>query len=129
MLATVFMLLSVSPIATADTQKYQEAAVKSSSNIAKESSIINLNDIINSNLSSTKVSLEERLKRIEEKQAEITENRRVAREIYSEHNKSIAKQLSESENITYISMYSPLLICNLSKGEALNIAKDNKFPI
>ena len=160
MLATVFMLLSISPIVTADTQfayskispdllnafsqrsgdnridvivlltdnateKYQEAAIKSSSNIAKESSIVNLNDIINSNLSSTKVSLEERLKRIEAKQAEIMENRSIAREIYSEHNTAVAQKLAGFGEIIYISEYSPVLICNLTKSEALNVARNN----
>ncbi len=161
MLCAVFLILSVSPIASAEvqlayskisddlmavynqrsssektdvivwlndtaTEEYQKAVPKTSSSLTKEGSIVNLDDIINSNLSSTKVSLEERLERIEEKQAEIMENRRIAREIYLEHNTAVAEKLSKCGEVTYISEYSPILICSLTKSEALNVARNDK---
>ncbi len=161
MLCAVFLVLSISPIASADvqlayskisddlmavynqrsssekvdvivwlndtaTEEYQKVVPKTSSSLTKEGSIVNLDDIINSNLSSTKVTLEERLERIEEKQAEITENRRIAREIYLEHNAAVAEKLSKYGEVTYISEYSPILICNLSKTEAVNVARNEK---
>ncbi|MBE6692355.1 MAG: hypothetical protein E7586_03355 [Ruminococcaceae bacterium] len=161
MLCAVLLILSVSPIASAEvqlayskisddlmavynqrsssektdvivwlndtaTEEYQKAVPKTSSSLTKEGSIVNLDDIINSNLSSTKVSLEERLERIEEKQAEIMENRRIAREIYLEHNTAVAEKLSKCGEVTYISEYSPILICSLTKSEALNVARNDK---
>ena len=68
---------------------------------------------------------EERLAQIEEMQNYIMQKRQIAQAVYLESNTPIANQLSEIGEVTYISRYSSVIICDLTKSEAVDVAMKN----
>ncbi|MBR4951191.1 MAG: S8/S53 family peptidase, partial [Clostridia bacterium] len=62
---------------------------------------------------------------IEEMQNYIMQKRQIAQAVYLESNTPIANQLSEIGEVTYISRYSSVIICDLTKSEAVDVAMKN----
>lgn len=71
----------------------------------------------------TTLSDEERAAQIEAMQNYIMQKRQIAQAVYLEDNTAIANELAESGGeIVYISKYSPLVICNVTLSEAVDMA-------
>ena len=69
------------------------------------------------------LSEEERLAQIEEVQNYIMQKRQIAQAVYLEDNTQIANELAESGGeVVYISRYSPLVICDVTLSEAVDMA-------
>ncbi len=72
------------------------------------------------------LSDEERAAQIEAMQNYIMQKRQIAQAVYLEDNTAIANELAESGgDIVYISKYSPLVICNVTLSEAVDMAMND----
>lgn len=70
----------------------------------------------------------EKLAQIEEIQNYIMEKRNIAQAMYLADNSVVASKLASSLSegeIVYISKYSPLIVCKVSRYEAISVAKNN----
>ncbi len=72
---------------------------------------------------------EQKLAQIEEIQNYIMQKRRIAQAMYLSDNKEIVSNLSSKLSggkVVYVSKYSPLIVCEISRSEAVNMAMNKE---